>query len=489
MPIIFVTLALNFNNQSMGQNLTKDREPAVAGMFYPSNPYELKNELKKLFASCTSFQPEGKVAALIVPHAGYVFSGRTAASAYAALPRNSEFQTIFIIGTSHHHHFEGASVYAGGNFKTPLGAVSTNEDIAGKLLENPYFMANPDAHLKEHTLEVQLPFLQYHLQNRFKIVPVLIGTNSEKICLKIAEALKPWFNKDNLFVISSDFSHYPSYANARISDTATGNSILANSPEIFRNTIKQMENKNIGNLLTACCSWTSILTLLNMTSSKPDIEINHVCYENSGDSPYGDKNRVVGYHSFVFSWKDENQLFGFSENEKTALLKIARQSIEDKFLNQKQALPDTANPENLDKRNGVFVTLYKNGKLRGCIGQFEASAPLFQLTGEMARASAFHDTRFNPVTPDELPEIKIEISVLSPLKKIHRIEEFQWGKHGIYIKKGNQSGTFLPKVANETGWTTEEFFGHCARDKAGIGWYGWKDAELYVYETEVFKEK
>jgi AmmeMemoRadiSam system protein A len=130
-----------------------------------------------------------------------------------------------------------------------------------------------------------------------------------------------------------------------------------------------------------------------------------------------------------------------------------------------------------------------DGDLRGCIGRFDATEPLYKVVQQMAIAASTQDSRFPEVTPAEFKEIDIEISVLTPMRKISSIDEFQLGKHGIYMKKGFSSGTFLPQVATETGWTKEEFLGHCAQDKAHIGWNGWKDAELYVYEAYVFGEK
>jgi hypothetical protein len=138
---------------------------------------------------------------------------------------------------------------------------------------------------------------------------------------------------------------------------------------------------------------------------------------------------------------------------------------------------------------GAFVTLKKYGNLRGCIGRFDASEPLYKVVQEMAVASSTQDYRFKPVEAGEVSELEMEISVLTPMRHINSVDEFQLGKHGIYIRKGNRSGTFLPQVAAETGWTREEFIGHCSQDKAGIGWNGWKDAELYIYEAIVFGEK
>ena len=141
-----------------------------------------------------------------------------------------------------------------------------------------------------------------------------------------------------------------------------------------------------------------------------------------------------------------------------------------------------------EKGYGVFVTLYLDGNLRGCIGRFTSSSTLHSTIREMAQSAAFSDPRFPTLTRKEAPKVDIEVSVLSPLKKISSIDEFKLGRDGIYMIKGYNHGTFLPQVAEETGWNTEEFLGHCARDKAGIGYYGWKDAELYTYQTEVVKE-
>lgn len=141
-----------------------------------------------------------------------------------------------------------------------------------------------------------------------------------------------------------------------------------------------------------------------------------------------------------------------------------------------------------EKGYGVFVTLYLNGRLRGCIGRFTSSDTLQATIREMARSAAFSDPRFPSLSRSEAHKVEIEVSVLSPLKKISSIDEFKLGRDGIYMIKGPHHGTFLPQVAEETGWTTEEFLGHCARDKAGIGWYGWKEADLYIYQTEVVKE-
>ena len=210
---------------------------------------------------------------------------------------------------------------------------------------------------------------------------------------------------------------------------------------------------------------------------------------NSGDSKYADKSRVVGYWSIAVVQKGTEPGFSISEPDKKELLRIARVTIEKKTGEDKVPGFNTKGySKALMTPCGAFVTLKKNGDLRGCIGRFTSEEPLYKVVSDMAVASATQDSRFIPVTKSEVPGLGIEISVLSPMKKISSIDEIIMGKHGIYIKKGWASGTFLPQVATETGWTKEEFLGHCARDKAGIGWNGWKDADIYVYTADVFSE-
>jgi len=472
----------------------KVRQPAVAGSFYPADAKSLKAQIDLFFNNLGDTAIDEKIAAIIVPHAGYVFSGQVAASAYAKLDPEKSFSRIFVIGTSHHVLLNGASIYNKGDYQTPLGIVTVDTELANKLIdENRQIKYVPEAHAEEHSVEVQLPFLQYRLKKPFKIIPMVIGTQSAETCKKLAEILKPYFTPGNLFVISSDFSHYPSYQDAIKNDEATGNAVASNSPAVFVQTILANEKKNTPGLVTSCCGWSSVLTLLDITSEQRDIHVEHIKYMNSGDTQYGDKDRVVGYHAFIFTRGNKARTgidFKLNPNDKRTLLKIARESIDSKLENKPVSEIDAGELSGNVKANcGAFVTLTKKGNLRGCIGRFTASEPLYKVVQEMARTAAFSDTRFLPVTKREMKDIDVEISVLTPLKRIYSIDEFTLGKQGIYIIKGNRSGTFLPQVAESTGWNKEEFMGHCARDKAGIGWDGWKDADLYTYEALVFDEK
>lgn len=469
-----------------------DRKPAVAGKFYPAKPDELQSQLDDLF-SVAEIRQVSHVRAIISPHAGYVFSGKVAASTFNQIDSAADYKRVFIIASSHHESFNGASVYCEGDFIMPYGKEKVDKEF-GKMLTEKYpdiFTYNHLPHRYEHSIEVQLPFLHYKLKSDYSIIPVIIGTSSASVCKKIADVLKQWFNQDNLFVISSDFSHYPEYSDAKKVDAVTKDAILTNNPEILLAALKENAANHIPNLLTSLCGWTSVLTLMYMTAFDDSIEYNSIIYRNSGDVRlYGEKDRVVGYWGIAVSEKTEkNTDFDLSESDKKELLGIARGTIEELCRHKKRKDIDVAGLSPVLKTNcGAFVTLHEYGKLRGCIGRLIGNLPLYRMVQEMAVSSAIHDYRFNPVEARELDDIVIEISVLSPLKKIDDIAEIQLGKHGILVEKGHNSGVFLPQVAKETGWDKETFLGHCARDKAGLEWDGWKTADIYIFSAIVFSE-
>jgi AmmeMemoRadiSam system protein B/AmmeMemoRadiSam system protein A len=463
------------------------RQAAFSGKFYPGSGEKLQSEIENLCVGAKQLtDPDHAPLALMVPHAGYVFSGKVSASAYNQLPPGIFPKLVFILASSHYHHFPGVSVYCSGNYETPLGPVDVDIETGRKLLvDNPLFSNHEEVHANEHSLEVQLPFLQYKLGRHVKIVPLILGSQQPEESLKLAEALRPYFTSDNLFVISSDLSHYPCYNDAVQTDRATTESILTNSPGNLMKVLEKNKKQRIPGLATSLCGWASVLTLLHLTEGR-SYSYQWIDYQNSGDQPfYGDHNRVVGY-SAVAVYGNEAGEFSLSAGEKQTLLNIAEKAIRNNVLSGKRNPGDKVDYSGKpDKKWGAFVSIYNGGKLRGCIGRFENSGSLSETVSEVA-ASATADRRFTPVTKDELDDLSIEISVLSPLKRISSSREIVLGKHGIYIKKGWSSGTFLPQVAGKYEWTVDEFLGRCSRDKAGIGWDGWKSAELYTYEAIVF---
>lgn len=485
---------------TMDNDTLKNRKPAVAGTFYPANQKELELNLERLFSTGTPSLKLDNIVAIITPHAGYVYSGSVAASGFNQLPPEAGYKNVFIIGSSHHSNFDGAALYSDGNFITPLGVARVNLPLTKKLIEdNPReFYSLPEVHINEHSLEVQVPFLQYIYKDNIQIVPIVIATNRTGTIKKIAEALSPYFNSENLFVISTDFSHYPEYEAANMIDGLTAKAIIRNNPGDFLEVLETNEDKDIKNLATSICGWTSVLMLLYITEHMENVKYYQINYMNSGDMAYGNKSRVVGYHAIaitnskngvVSADMESGSQFSLTEQEKKTLLRIARVTIETYLKNGKTPEPESSQlTDNMKIPAGAFVTLNKHGNLRGCIGQFQSDKPLYTTIQELAISSATRDYRFPKVTQDELTALDIEISILTPLRRIYSIDEIELGRHGIYIKKDGKSGTFLPQVATQTGWDLENFLGHCARDKAGIGWNGWKDAELYTYEAYIFAE-
>ena len=487
--IITTMMMMNCNGQT--------REPVVrpatqAGSFYERDPRILSKEVDSLLARHASDGTYENVAALIVPHAGYYFSGNVAASAYMTLNPGKSYKRIFLLGPSHHEWLDGASVNSEvDEYATPLGKVKVDRETARQLIEaDSVFSYFEEAHDREHCLEVQLPFLQRFFTVHSSlypkevppIVPIIISTNDYTKLKRMAEVLKPWFNDENLFIISSDFSHYPSYTDACKVDAKTGEAVASGDVKKFITTIEDNARSGIRNLATSACGGFPIITLMLMLDNQ--YQVKHLLYQNSGDIDNHDPNRVVGYHSFAVIRGGE-KVFSLSNEEKRALKEIAYKSIKDS-LDGKAISKFKVQSSKFNEKCGAFVSLHKHGRLRGCIGHFGEDVPLHEVVAEMARSAAFGDPRFQPVTRDELDDIDIEISVLTPMRRIQSLDEFQLHKHGIYIRKGYRSGTFLPQVADEVNWTKEEFVGHCSQDKAGLGWDGWRDAELYVYEAIVF---
>ena len=508
--ILLILTTTMMINGCKGQTQAPVVRPATqANRFYTGDARELSEEVDSLLALHRNDKKYDNVAAVIVPHAGYYFSGNVAASAYMAIDPKKQYKRIFLLGPSHHEWLDGASVNTEADYyATPLGNVKVDHETAMKLTttnrtnltnkkttdyaDSTDFFYRAEAHDKEHCLEVQLPFLQRFFtlhsslltQEVPPIVPIVISTNDYDKLKRLSHVLNPYFNDENLFVISSDFSHYPSYEDACEVDAKTGKAVESGDVEEFIATINANARSGKRNLHTSVCGEFAIITLMLMLDGQ--YEVKHLMYQNSGDIDNHDHNRVVGYHSFAILRKDSTS-FTLSDADKKALKEIALQSIKDSLDGKPIAQPTlTSYLSPLTSKCGAFVSLHKHGHLRGCIGHFGEDYPLHEIVAEMARAAAFEDPRFMPVTRDELDDIDIEISVLTPMRRIQSLDEFQLHRHGIYIKKGYRSGTFLPQVADEVNWTKEEFVGHCSQDKAGLGWDGWRDAELYVFEAIVF---
>lgn len=489
----------------------KIRQPAVAGQFYPADREELKAMigvyLKDIEIPFTpplqagqapSFYKGGikEVKALIAPHAGYVFSGPVAAHAYKEL-KGRKIKTAVLVGNSHTAYFNGIAVDDSLFWRTPLGEVEVDKKLAEKLVElDGDIKFNNEAHRAEHSLEVQVPFLQSVLKGNFKIVPLLFGNVGEDGYKKLAVALAKNLGDDDLVVISSDMSHYPLYEDANKIDNETLKKIKEGNIEELEAHIARVENKNISNEQTLLCGIDGVKTIMelaNILGWRAEI----LKYANSGDTPIGDRDSVVGYGAIAFA-KIKNKKSKIKNNEKGSdllnddqqrqLLRIAKTSVEN-YVKTGKAPVININDERLNWKEGAFVTLKNGGELRGCIGQIiPGDNPLWQVVRDMAVAAATEDGRFSPVSAAELDSLEYEISVLSAPQKIINWQDIELGKHGVIIKKGLRGGVFLPQVALETGWSKEEFLRELCYQKAGLLPDSYKDdgVEIKIFTAQVF---
>jgi AmmeMemoRadiSam system protein B/AmmeMemoRadiSam system protein A len=465
------------------------REPAVAGMFYPDKPDILSRDIKQYLENAKKEKIEGEIVALLSPHAGYMYSGQVAAYAYKLI-EGKDLDSVVMIAPSHQALFKGASLYDRGGFRTPLGVVPIDVELSKKLMERrKEIQFLPEAHAQEHSLEVQIPFLQI-VSKSFKLVPIVMEPYwSWETCRSLASAIAETVKgKKVLLVASSDLSHYHPYDHAVRLDKIVLNHIEQFDPDGLYRDLK--ENR------CEACGGGPIISIMLAAKALGANRGKVLKYLNSGDVT-GDRSRVVGYGAAVFyksiggteKMKNEKRVgvdLGLSEQDKKTLHHIARTVIENKARGKSVPEYKVESPI-LQENRGAFVTINKKGQLRGCIGYIEGHGPLHKTIEEMAEAAAFRDPRFSPVKDKELPELEIEISVLTPLKKITDVNEIQVGKHGIYIKKGWLSGLLLPQVATEYGWNRQTFLEHTCQ-KAGLPLNAWKekDTEIYIFSADIF---
>ena len=464
------------------------RKPAVAGMFYPGNKEELAGKVDDFLANAEKSDIKGRVFAIIVPHAGYEYSGQIAAYSFKQL-EGTDFKKIIIISPSHYVSFDGMSVYNKGAFETPLGIIKIDKELADKIMaKDKRFIFYPEAHLKEHAIEVELPFLQKMYKDKdFKIVPITMGNPETDDIRILSDTLYDVMDKDTLLIISVDLSHYYPYDKAVELDT---NSTSAIEHLDAQKMLKDINSHN--SEIDAPIAVLGMITLANRYNAKAKI----IKYANSGDVA-GDKSRVVGYSSIVVYIPSDLQEKGdmimkveyLSKEEKVKLLEIAKLSIIEAVTGKRQFFPNVTE-EKLKENCGAFVTIKENNELRGCIGYIQAVKPLYETVKDVAKSAAVNDYRFNPVAENELDKLELEISVLTPLKKIKDINEIEVGKHGLVMKQGFNSGLLLPQVATEYNWDKGTFLKETCR-KAGLPQDAWKDksTEIYTFSAEVFGEE
>lgn len=483
--IYFVKAYTSSNNEVIvdyslrDDDINPSREAAVAGLFYPADVYQLHQDIENYLAMVPpSLNKRPHI--LIVPHAGYLYSAQVAAHAYQKiLPFKKQIKKVFLLGPSHRVPLNNLALSSAANFKTPLGEVKVNKKITAELASKPNFAINDKAHKDEHALEVQLPFLQKTLE-KFSIIPILYGNTTPQ---KIATALKPYLEQnDSLLIISADLSHYLDY------DTAS---------EIDKETASMVEqNQAIDEHRSCGATGINVALLLAKTFGfKPHL----LDITNSGNIT-GDMNSVVGYAAWMFNrqpsetpklsaleQETENLRF-FAKHNKTDLQNIVKQALEHAVVN-KQFTPNRDNyPDVLFNKGASFVTLTRKGELRGCIGSLLPSRAIALDIADNAFQAALKDSRFSPLSAEELKDTDFNISLLTGYERIRcqneeeLLSQIKPEIDGLVIRDGDRQGLFLPSVWKQLP-NKKEFLTNL-KIKAGLSPTYWSDKmKIYRFRT------
>ena len=454
------------------------RLPAVSGQFYPENKNELSKILDEFFSSSENKNISG-IKAMIVPHAGYIYSGQIASDAFRQIENYKNIERVIVIGPSHHEYMTNFGLSRADLWQTPLGQAQLDKYFINKLESFDEFDFNDNALQEEHSIEVQIPFLQYVLKNNWKLIPILAGQVEDVDIKTTAKNLNEILDDKTLIVISSDLSHY-----------------------YKKETAEKLDQKCIDSLKTLefdskceACGEIGIKLLFEIAKLN-NWKSKLIKYADSGDIT-GDNSQVVGYMSAIFTndlsaealAKAENKNENYSESDKKFLLNLARNTIDYAFKNKGKIMPIDENTisDNLKEKRGVFVTLNEDEKLRGCIGYIEPIEKLYKAVQLNALSASFEDTRFSPLSENELKNVKIEISILT-IPQSCEFKDIRKNIDGVVLKNGRYGATYLPQVWENVS-DEEEFFGSLCQ-KAGLDWNCYKDenTKFSTYQAEVFSE-
>ena len=487
-----VILAMSADESFGKDPAVKVRAPSVAGTWYPGDARRLAAQIDEWLSTAPSSKLEGKPIALIAPHAGYRFSGKVAAAGYAAL-RGHSYKRVIVLAFSHRYagSYSGVDVPADLTaYATPLGEVPIDRKVVDDLRKRSGFVSQLGVDRGEHSLELQLPFLQRVL-GEFQLVPILVGKMTPAQHATVARALLDWIDNDTLLVASTDFTHFgPNYRYQPFSK---------NVPDELRKLAEQAAEPitqcnfdgffaHLSKTQDTVCGRQPVALLLRILSMQGGAKGIVAAFDTSGRMT-GDWTNSVTYQSILFTARPGN----LNLEERRRLLDLARRTVTAQLKGD--SLP-TVNadefPEALRSQGACFVTLKNRGQLRGCIGNMQATGPLYRAVVDNAVSACSRDRRFagNPVTVKELDDIDIEISYLTPMKLVENTEGIVIGQHGLYIMLGPKRGVLLPQVAYERGWTRPQFLERTCR-KAGLPLDAWKreDAKIYSFEAEVFGEE
>ena len=471
----------------------------LAGRWFPAEAQALRRMIAGLQPDPRP-APVAGVCAVLVPHAGYPFSGKVACQAYARLDTNA-YDRVVVMGPTHSIRMhDKVSIPDAALLETPLGRVAVDADFVAALRKSAMVVCEPRAHLQEHSDQIQVPLLQSVFGDRIKLVPLVVGQMDPAASRAFARVLRPLLDARTLVVVSSDFTHYgPNYGYVPFTQDAARQlqaldhlifaHIAALDADGFQAVMEQTR--------ATVCGSNPIAILLELLPG--DARATEVAYDTSGRM-LNDWENSVSYLSATFAgnWCQAQAASTpaagstLDAEDRAQLLKLARATLEYAVRHGKapavEATGVTLRP-GMRQVMGGFVTLSMHHELRGCIGEIFPRREIWRVVQEQALNAALHDPRFDPVTPDEAREIQVDISALSPPRPVASYREIVIGKHGMTISRNGRSAVFLPQVAPEQGWDLATTLTHLAR-KAGLPADAWKEgAEFTVFEAQVFSEQ
>lgn len=507
---IMIAIATDNTCGEDNMNKQKDTEKVLhsrlAGTWYTSDAQELKKEIDRCIEQADAERIEN-VIALILPHAGYAYSGPTAGFGISQLS-GKKFERVVVLGPTHRYAMRNmVSMPVATHYETPLGKIPLDAEFIDRLVEQPFAARNSEAHLDEHSVQIQLPMLQGVLAD-FKLVPIVCGQLDLATTMRLGGTLRKMIDDKTLVVASSDFTHF----GPRFGYTPFQEDIPDSIKRLDMEAFSKIKQKNAKNFIeyvdrtgATICGRVPIGVLLTMLPKESQVYL--LEYDTSGRMT-GDYGNTVSYLSAAVTgrWKpvenrqnsDESeqdepeQDSELSEHDKQQLLKLARSTLLNFMTVGSRPSPAELGidlTEGMQQTMGAFVTLHKDGQLRGCIGEIKPRRPLYRAVMDHAVNAALNDPRFPEVKSSEIEKIDFEISALTPPREVASYDEIEIGKHGIVLQKGLRAAVFLPQVAPEQGWGLAETLTHLAM-KAGLPPDGWREgASFEVFEAIVFAEK
>jgi AmmeMemoRadiSam system protein B/AmmeMemoRadiSam system protein A len=473
--LIIIAFLLSIQPVAKAQDV---RKPEVAGLFYPLDASALSDSINRYLATAPSRLSGDRLLGIIAPHAGYEFSGQTAAQVYRQIDPQ-KVRTVFVLGPSHKQTYQGAALHHASAWETPLGILRVDTAAEREILNKcPFVHTIDSAFTKEHSVEDQLPFIQKSLGN-VSIVPIAMGAMQMNDLFALSSAIWRIVQESHgsaIVVASSDMSHYQTLARTLARDSVATTDVISLDADKLAGDIERGTAE--------LCGYASVITLM-MIAEQAGAEPRLIAYSNSARTTR-DTNRVVGYGAFTFTIPPRAEELDNTQQQE--LLRIARMTV-DSFVISKKPPTINISDTSLLRKQGAFVTLTKKGTLRGCIGYILPSQPLARTVYEVAQSACAKDPRFPAVKPDELKELRVEISALGPLHRVRSLDQIVLGTSGLFIQKGDKHGLLLPQVPGQFGWDKNEFLKQLAL-KAGLHPDDWKaaDTKIYAFTAQVFGE-